>query len=127
MPVLLQIVDQEMIGHTGESNTKPYLITPDVLYADDTMSAAEKPEYLQEHLNAVVRIGRAFGLDLNVGKTMLLRTRSEANIQGPDGEFIPCQSSAVYLGGLLSVDGQPKSELTKRLGEAKGAFEKIRS
>ena len=127
MSVLLQIVDQEMIGHAGESNTKPYLITPDVLYADDTMLVAEKPEYLQEHLNAVVRIGRTFGLDLNVGKTILLRIRSEANIQGPDGEFIPCQSSAVYLGGLLSVDGQPKSEVTKRLGEAKGAFEKIRS
>ena len=32
---------------------------------------------------------------------------------------------AVYLGGYLSTDGNPRTELTRRIGEAKGAFQKL--
>ena len=129
MPILLDIVEKQMAEHTLEKSAKSHLVTDDVLCADDTILIAESAGYQQKHLDTIILVSKTFGLDLNAGKTIPIRirsNRSDATIIGPDGAAIPCKESAMYLGGLLNVDGRPCSELTKRLGEAKGAFEKIR-
>ena len=89
------------------------------------MLVSRDPDALQTHLNLVVAVGNTYGLELNSGKTILLQIRTNAGIVGPDGEPIKCKDSAVYLGGLLSVDGKPSAELTRRLGEAKAIFQKL--
>ena len=124
MSVILEAVDKKRNSNTI-IKTKPYIVTDDILYADDTMLLATQPENLQQHLDALTEIGKSFGLELNVAKTILLRIRSDSNIAGPGGSPIICKEETVYLGGLVSVDGKPRAELTRRLGEAKGAFEKI--
>ena len=124
MSVLMEAVDNEMNNNAGTC-TKSYLVTWDILYADDTMFLADKPDALQRHLDLVAKVGKGFGLELNEGKTILMRIRSDAPIFGPGGEEIQCKSNAIYLGGLLSSDGNPHTELTRRLGEAKGAFQQL--
>ena len=125
MPVLLEAVDKKLERSAYDSGSKNHVVTKDVLYADDTMLVATSPAALQLHLDAIIQTGRAFGLALNASKTILLRIRSEANVAGPDGNPIACKDHAVYLGGLLSADGIPRTEVTRRLGEARGAFDKI--
>eukprot|EP00959_Pyramimonas_sp_CCMP1952_P329092 6889718-Pyramimonas_sp.AAC.1 len=74
------------------------------------MLVATGPAALQLHLDAIIKTGRAFGLELNASSTILLRIHSEANVAGPDGNPIACKDRAVYLGGLLSADGNPRTE-----------------
>ena len=52
------------------------------------------------HLDLVVDVGKHYGLELNSGKTILLKIRSSGVVHGPDGKAITCKESAVYLGGL---------------------------
>eukprot|EP00959_Pyramimonas_sp_CCMP1952_P457049 9474222-Pyramimonas_sp.AAC.1 len=125
MSVLLQHVDERMDLTLPRRPTRHYLITRDVLCADDTMLVAREPDELQAHLDAVVAVGAKYGLELNAGKTVLLKIRAEGTIYGPDGEEIKCKDHAVYLGGLISTDGKPRAELTRRLGEAKGIFHNL--
>ena len=70
-------------------------------------------------------IGKQYGLELNADKTVLLRVRADGDIFGPDGKAIKTKDNAIYLGGLVSTDGKPRAELTRRLGEAKGIFQKL--
>jgi len=80
---------------------------------------------LQQHLHLISRHGRAYGLELNVGKTLLLRVRHDGQVVSDEGEPIKAVDQAVYLGGLLTADGTPRAELTRRLGEASGVFKKL--
>ena len=43
------------------------------------------------------------------------------------GQPLSTKDEAVYLGGLISTDGRPKAELTRRLGEARQLFDKLAS
>eukprot|EP00959_Pyramimonas_sp_CCMP1952_P150024 3139284-Pyramimonas_sp.AAC.1 len=104
MSVLLEAVDKDFHAQPGIFKNKPYVVTNDVLYADDTLLVAQCPESLQRHFHIVSNIGKTFGLDLNAGKTLLLKIRSHATVLGPNGEEIQSKDDVVYLGGLLSAD-----------------------
>ncbi len=43
----------------------------------------------------------------------------EAVIAGPDGQEVKQTEQTVYLGGLISTNGRPASEVSRRLGEAR--------
>ena len=75
MSVLLEAVDAELAGNPNNNTTKPYVVTKDVLYADDTMLLATHAGPVQRHLDAIVHVGKSFGLELNAAKTILLRLR----------------------------------------------------
>ena len=60
-------------------------------------------------------------------KTVLLRIRSDDDIKGTDGKPVQVKTETTYLGSLLSIDGRPARELTRRLGEASQILDKLTS
>ena len=102
-----------------------YLVSRDVLYADDTLLVSQHQANLQQMLNAIVEEGRRYGLDLNWDKTVLMQVSTNKKIMRPDGSDIKTVRDAVYLGGLVSCDGRAATELSKRLGEASRTFKQL--
>ena len=45
-----------------------YVVSRDVLYADDTLFVSQQQSNVQKMLNAIVEEGRKYGLELNWGK-----------------------------------------------------------
>ena len=103
----------------------PYIVTEDVLYADDTLLVATDVKKLQRHLDLIEQAGRSYGLELNLAKTVLLKIRHDGELIGSSGSPVRASDTAVYLGGLISVDGRPVSEVSRRLGEAGRLFETL--
>ena len=114
------LVDARRISQLEEA--KSFIVTPEVVYADDTMLLSSSAACAQRHLDSVAAVGRTYGLELNLQKTVLLRIRGSEDIFGPDGQALTVKSQAVYLGGLLTTDGQSAPELSRRLGEARASF-----
>ena len=77
-------------------------------------------------LNAIVEEGRKYGLELNLDKTIQMQISTGMIITRPDGGRISTVRGAVYLGGLITCDGKASSELSRRIGEATGVFNKLR-
>ena len=103
-----------------------FLVTRDVLYADDTLLASQHQENLQKMLNDVVEEGAKYGLELNWDKTVQIHIATGMSITRPDGGPISTVREAVYLGGLITCDGKAASELSRRIGEATGMFNTLR-
>ena len=70
-------------------------------------------------------MGRQYGLELNLEKLVLLWVRSQSGIFGSDGSLLAHKNAAFYLGGLVTNDGKPRRDLTRRLGEARHHFRKL--
>ena len=99
-----------------------YVVTRDVLYADDTLLVSNHIGNLKALLACIVAEGRRYGLELNWDKTLHMKVRSTEDIITPDGRIIKSVREAVYLGGLVTCDGRASAEVTRRLGEATGIF-----
>ena len=56
---------------------------------------------------------------------MVMSIRGTTQILGTDGKPLKNKSEAVYLGGLLSTDGRPIAEISRRLGEARQMLHKL--
>ena len=52
----------------------------------------------------------------------MLTVRCQAQVSNPDGSMVENKDHLVYLGGMLSANGQPGPELDRRLGAARGDF-----
>ena len=124
MSVLISDVRDKKHAHNTWAR-KPYVVTEELLYADDTMLIASDPHELQLYFDLVAEEGRKYGLELNMEKPMLLRVRSETDIIGTDRLPVKCCERIVYLGGLLCSDARPAPEVARRMGEARCAFEKV--
>ena len=123
--VLQHDVDQRMreaLPHTAEPD---YIVCSDVLYADDTMLVSSSALRLQLHMDTLVDEGQRYGLELNWSKTVAMRINHEGQLVQPSGEPVRFVAQAVYLGGLLSTTTSAKSEVTRRIGEAKGTFKAL--
>ena len=66
----------------------PFVVTREVLYADDTLLMSSSPQNLQALLNAVVAEGAKYGLELHWGKTYQMQVCTAASICKPNGEMI---------------------------------------
>ena len=119
--LLYDVFDQTDLREEPE-----FVVTRDVLYADDTLLASQHPENLQRLLNAIVEEGKKYGLELNWDKTVQIQVSTGISISRPDGGAIKTVREAVYLGGLITCDGRVASELSRRIGEATGVFIKLR-
>jgi hypothetical protein len=118
MSVLLNDVDIAAAQRYGWSNKEANERIRDILYADDTLLVERDSVVLQTITDLLVNAGREYGLELHWGKTVLLRVRHSGDIFGPTGAAVESKESAVYLGGLLSTDGLPRAEVSRRIGEA---------
>ena len=103
----------------------PFVVSRDVLYADDTLLVSKHLGNLQALLDRIVSEGQRYGLELNWDKTLHMKIRSAEDFPTPDGGVIKSVRQAVYLGGLISCDGRATAEVTRRLGEGSQIFAKL--
>ena len=96
-----------------------FVVTRDILYADDTLLMSSSTGNLQKLLDAIVAEGLLYGLEMNWAKTQQLRVSTQACVVRPDGAEIKCVREAVYLGSLITCDGKGGRELSRRIGEGR--------
>ena len=77
----MTIVLQDVMGRRGRVSEKGYIVSSDIVYADDTMIVGSSPSAVQAHLDPVIATGRSYGLELNPTTTILLRVRGETRIR----------------------------------------------
>ena len=97
----------------------------DVAYADDTALISDDIPRLQLFLRTLVLHAWKYGLEPNWGKTVHLQVRHAAPVLTSTGDPVEPTSSALYLGGLLNADCNAGASLARRLGEARGALDKL--
>ena len=74
-PILVNMYSEEVINSALESekgiviNGKRFI---DICYPDDTVILASSVHDLQRMLNSIVRVSRAFGMELNAKKTKVM-------------------------------------------------------
>ena len=103
----------------------PYIVSPDIVYADDPTIVSSTAENAQAYLDAITAVGKSYGLGLNLAKTVLLRLRGSQDITGFDGKPLRVKTGAGYLGGLISIYGLGAPELGRRLGEGAHVFSQL--
>ena len=112
--------------HNIDFEAEPaYVVTRDILYADDTLLASHSKNNVQSMLNAIVLEGQKYGLELNWDKTLQMHISTNDAAERPGGGPIKVVREAVYLGGLLTCDGKAAPEVTRRLGEAQRIFKQL--
>jgi len=89
-----------------------YVITNEVLYADDTLLLSSDAGNLQTLLDAVVEEGAKYGLELNWRKTYQMGVSVLPTMVGPGDKAIECKRGVIYLGGLIACDGRATAETT---------------
>ena len=94
----------------------------DLLYADDTSIIGSQAADVEELARAVESSGKQYGMTLHWGKTQLLSVRSSKRVRAPDGSLLDERPSILYLGALISADGKPDSEISRRIGLASAEF-----
>ena len=70
----------------------------------------------------VATVGAEYGLELHWVKTVLLRVRCAGVPVDPAGNEVTAKESVIYLGGHLSADGDPRAEVSKRMGSVWAGF-----
>ena len=78
-------------------------------------------------MRCIEAMGMNYGLRLNWKKCEVLPIGCEASIAAPDGSYLACKSSISYLGSYLDATGAGGPAICRRLGEAKGKFDKLAS
>ncbi|KAG1681067.1 Protein unc-45 A [Nymphon striatum] len=95
-------------------------------YADDTVLIADSAAQLQELINAVNESGKPYGMTMNVEKTksMVISKVLPVPIINImlETEAIKQTSSMVYLGHMVTENGKNETEIKRRMGIAKDAF-----
>ena len=99
-----------------------FLVTRDLLYADDTALLSGSQGNLQILLDAVVAEGAKYGLELNWEKTFQMNVNTDENVYRPNGSALQQKDSLIYLGGLISSDSSVSRELNRRLSEGRSLF-----
>ena len=94
----------------------------ELVYADDTLVVSCTGEHAQSYMNSISAAGANYGLSFNWQKLEMLTVRCQAQVSKPDGSMVESKDHLVYLGGMLSANGQPGPELDRRLGAARGDF-----
>ena len=100
-------------------------------YADDTTLIAESQEKLQELLDKVVEESRQMGLSLNCKKTecMVISKKKiipRCQLKINDSPIVQIKKFS-YLGSMITEDGRCETEIKRRIGMAKDAFQKMKS
>ena len=83
-----------------------YVVTRDVLYADDTLLLSRDASNVQAALTKIVHEGKKYGLELNWAKTVQVQVSTTDTATQPSGDPNKCVREAVYLGGLATCDGR---------------------
>ena len=123
MTVLMDIARKDLSPLASAAIGEQQLF--DILYADDTIILGTSTCHVEEFAAAVGRAGLQFGMTLHWGKTQALSVCTDARLRGPQGDLVDDTGSLVYLGGLLTANGRPDSEISRKIGAAIGDFKNL--
>ena len=98
--------------------------TLDVTYADDTLLVSSDPGLLQRYLCSLMEVASTYGLTPNLAKTKHMRIGHVEDVTA-SGVALEVVQQAVYLGSLITSCGSSAPSLMRRLGEARGTFDKL--
>ena len=99
-----------------------------IRYADDTVLIANSEEKLKELLEKVVEESKNKGLSINCKKTecMVVSRKDSLKCELKIGDIkIKQVKKFSYLGSMLTEDGKCDTEIQRRIGIAKDAFQKL--
>ena len=116
---------REMQQQQLRSDEPAFLVLSELLYADDTLLVSSSPRRLQLHMDLVIDEGQRYGLEVNFSKTVAMNVNCETQLMQPTGQPVKIVEQAVYLGGMLCANAAASPEVSRRIGEAKGAFEAL--
>ena len=97
----------------------PRALVNDLVYADDTLVLAVDSGRAEIQMISTGRAGANYGLCFNWKQVEAMQVRCDVTISKPDGTFVPCKSSMIYLGNVISASGEIAAEVSRRLGAAK--------
>ena len=121
MTTLLHDAESRVVTRYGEGR-QPYIVTRDLLYADDTLIIENDPAVAQYYMDVIAELGAEYGLSLHWGKVKLLKVNHEGHLYAPSGDQIEEVDSLRYLGAVLHSDARHAAELSRRLGAAQRDF-----
>jgi hypothetical protein len=100
-----------------------------VNYANDLVLLAKKEIILQDMVDKLIEIGRSYGMEMNVGKTKVIRiTRQPFLLKFMiDQKQLENVEFFKYLGSMLTNDGRCTCEIKSRTAMAKAVFNKKRA
>ena len=99
----------------------------DLDYADDVLGVAESVEALQRLVDAVDRVGRRIGMELNPKKVEWMANKLvPAGVLKVCGVDLERKSSLVYLGSLVDAEGGCAAEVARRVAVASASFGRLR-
>ena len=107
------------------------VIINNIRYADDTALIATSEEGIQSLLNTVVEASESMGLHLNVEKTVCMTISKKevppaCTIQA-SGKIIKQVEQFNYLGSYITSNGKCDKEISRRIGMAKSAFQRMKT
>lgn len=101
-----------------------------VRYADDTVLIADTTDKLQNLVNIVNETSELYGLKINKKKTETMVITKSKDIPALNIKInntnIKQVNNFKYLGSTMTSDGRSTTEIKKRIGIAKTAFQKMR-
>ena len=103
-----------------------FVVTRELLYADDTVLMSSSQRNLQQLIDAVAAEGATYGLEINWDKTFQMSICTGSAVHRPDGTELERKREIVYLGGLITSDGRVSRELSRRVGEGRSILNKLR-
>jgi len=122
--IVMSVLMHDAVDLLGPSARSAYLRgeLADLAFADDTMLMGVSSEHLSEYLDAVACAGKRFGMELHYGKLQLISVCCNNRVTKPNGDILQPTASMQYLGTVLTEDGQVSSELSRRIGQARGEY-----
>jgi hypothetical protein len=125
--MLMTVLMEDALGKLpdGDKELAARGVLANLLYADDTLLLGVEGKSVQRYLEAIVKVGAAYGLELHWGKLQLINARCNACLRRPDGTAISAQEELTYLGSVISNDGKVHKQLARRLGMAQGTFREL--
>ena len=99
----------------------PYIVSKEVLYADDTALLSSSQLCFQVHqiilkrcwMQAIVSEGAKYGLEFKWTKTYQMNINSNDAILPPDAVTLETKRSMVDVGALITCDGESDTELRR--------------
>eukprot|EP00973_Karenia_brevis_P020673 2839394-Karenia_brevis.AAC.1 len=102
-----------------------YVVSKDILYADDTVLLGNETWKLQAFLDCIVDYDHRYGLHINWDKTSVININCDSMLFDTNGTPIKQVDSIIYLGSSIRADGNHSSEFSRRIGEATQIFNKL--
>ena len=100
-----------------------FVVTRDILYADDTLLASRHAYNLQLILNRIVDESAKYGLELNWDKTIQMQISTPSKVSRPDGTDISFVKETIYLGSIIVCDGRAAREISRKFGKCGRLFD----